>query len=319
MDELWKLYEAEKAGAVGVLAPVLLRYTDYVDWQAEMLSRAEGEKLSAYWSRQLAGELPLLNLPTDRPRPLIQTYQGRSHAFKLNERLTKQLKAFSKAEGATLYMVLLAAYQALLHRYTGQQDILVGSPTAGRTRSEFEEMVGYLVNPIVLRADFAGDLSFKEFLGQVRKTVLAALAHQDYPFLQLVEKLQITRDASRSPVFQTMFVLEKPHRLEDTGIASFVLGATGARMKIGGLELESLAIEERIAQFDLSLTMVEADGLLSASLQYNNDLFEASTISRMAGHLEILLEAIATDPTHQISQLPLLTPRRAPSTHNRME
>jgi amino acid adenylation domain-containing protein len=205
-------------------------------------------------------------------------------------------------------MTLLAAFQVLLYRYTGQEDILVGSPTAGRSQAELGEIVGYFVNPVVLRADLAGNPTFNRFLARVRQTALNAFAHQDYPVALLAEKLQPVRDPSRSPLFQTMFVWQKAPLLDAAGLTELALGKTGARMVLGDLEVESLALEQRVAQFDLTLMMAEVEGELIANWEYNADLFEPTTIERMASHFQTLLEGIATHPEQQISSLPLLTP-----------
>ncbi|MBW4478454.1 MAG: amino acid adenylation domain-containing protein [Tolypothrix brevis GSE-NOS-MK-07-07A] len=314
VDELGKLYQAHKNHTPVTLPPLVWQYSDYVREQALMLASPEGDRLWSYWQKQLAGELPVLNLPTDRPRPAIQTYQGASFSYQLSAELTQQLQNFSRKRGVTLYMTLLAAFQVLLYRYTGQKDFLVGSPTTGRSRTDAAGLVGYFVNPVVLRSPLASAQSplsenptFDEFLIQVRSCVLDAFDHQDYPFARLVEQLQPVRDASRSPLFQVMFVLQKAHLLNEEGLAAFALGETGARIKLGELELESLALEQRIAQFDLNLIMAEVDETLSASWQYNTDLFDAATIARMAGHFQTLLEGIVADSQQQVSLLPLLT------------
>ena len=306
VQELEIIYQAEKENTSVSLPPLALQYADYSRWQAEMLANAEGERLWAYW-QQMTGELPVLNLPTDRPRPPIQTYQGATVPFKLGAELTQRLKALSRAQGATLYMTLLAAFQVLLYRHTGQEDILVGSPTAGRGRSELAGLVGYFVNPVVLRGNLSRNPSFEAFLGQMRQTVLDAFEHQNYPFALLVERLQPVRDPSRSPLFQTMFVLEKAHLQKQDRLASFALGEAGARMHLGELEMESLALEQRVAQFDLTLMMAEVDGELAASLEYNTDLFEATTINRMAGHFQTLLESILANPHQKVAELLILT------------
>ncbi|HYP26892.1 MAG TPA: amino acid adenylation domain-containing protein [Blastocatellia bacterium] len=307
LRELAMLYEAEKGGASAALAPLTLQYTDYVRWQAEMLRGPEGERLWAYWRGQLAGELPTLNLPTDRPRPSVQTYRGASQSFKLGRGLTDELKALARAHNATLYTVLLAAFQVLLHRYSGEEDILVGSPTAGRARAEFRDIVGYFVNPVVLRADLSGDPAFDRFLDSVRQTVLCALSHQDYPFNLLVERLQPDRDPGRPPLFQVMFVFHKAPSLDEEGLASFALGEGGAKIRLGDLSLESAPLRQQIAQFDLTLAMAEAEGGLSGSLQYNTDLFDGPTISRIVENFKCLLTAVVTEPRRQVSQLPLLS------------
>ncbi|NEO33287.1 MAG: amino acid adenylation domain-containing protein [Symploca sp. SIO3C6] len=306
ISELGILYQAHQTGTLTTLSPVPRRYTDYVFWQKAMLESPEGERLLAYWQKQLCGELPVLNLPTDRTRPPIQTHRGASVSFRLNAELTQRLKALSQTYNSTLYMTLLAAFQVLLYRYTGQEALLVGSPTTGRNRAALAELVGYLVNPVVLRANLAGDMTFESFLSQVRQTVLEAFEHQDYPLARLVEQLQPVRDPSRSPLFQVMFVLQKAQRLNEEGLAAFALGKTGAKLKLGELELESLGLEQRTAQFDLTLMMAEVEGVLSASWQYNADLFNAVTITRMAEHFQTLLEGIVANPQQRILTLPLL-------------
>jgi amino acid adenylation domain-containing protein/non-ribosomal peptide synthase protein (TIGR01720 family) len=306
MDELRVLYPAQKAGIPASLPALKTSYADYVQKQADMLAGARGEQLWNYWQQQLAGELPVLNLPTDRPRPPIQTYEGASHHFKLNEELTGRLKAVAHKEKATLFVTLLAAFQVLLYRYTSQEDILVGSPTFGRNWSEFSQVVGYFVNPIVLRSQLAGNLTFAEFLSEVRSTVLGAIAHQDYPFGLLVDRLQPNRDPSHSPLFQVSFAFQKPQRCEE--IAKLLIGSTDFRVNWGGLELESFEIPQQEGQFDLTLEMVELDESLFGVFKYNSDLFDAATIARMQGHFQTLLEAIATNPDRRLGVLPLLTP-----------
>jgi len=308
VHELGLLYEAKQSGTRTALSQPSLQYADYSRWQDCVLASAEGERLRSFWQERLSGELPLLNLPTDRPRPALQTYRGASLPFRLGEKLTENLKTLSRASGTTLYMTLLAAFQTLLYRYTEQQDILVGSPTTGRRFAELTGLIGYFVNPVVLRAHPSGDLTFAEFLDQVRQNVLSAFEHQDYPFALLVEKLQPERDASRSPLFQAMFILHRSHLPHLQALAGFALGESGTRMKLGKLSLESVALKQRVAQFDLTLMMAEVDGALMASLQYNTDLFDAATIGRMHEHLLTLLEGVVAQPEQRLSSLPLLTP-----------
>jgi amino acid adenylation domain-containing protein len=307
LQELGKLYETEKTGAVVPLQALNLEYTDYANWQSKMLASSESSKLWTYWQKQLAGELPVLQLPTDRPRPSIQTYRGAAISFNLSTKLTSKLKALSREQGATLYMTLLAAFQVLLYRHTGQEDILVGSPTAGRSKSDLSALVGYFVNPVVMRADISQNYSFVEFLKQVCQTVLDAFAHQDYPLALLVEKLQPVRDPSRSPLFQTMFAWQKAHLLDEAGLTSLALGQTGARMRLGDLEVESFPLEQRISQLDLTLMMAEVEGELSGVWEYNTDLFNVDTIHRLSSHFQTLLEGIVDNPQQRISVLPLLT------------
>ncbi|MFZ0751680.1 MAG: amino acid adenylation domain-containing protein, partial [Pyrinomonadaceae bacterium] len=307
-NELGILYEAAVAESSAHLPSHLFQYADYVHEQEQMLSGPEGERLWAYWQEQLKGELPALNLPIFRSRPPMQTFVGSSQAFKLSEEVTRGLKDLSRAHGATLYMTLLAAFQTLLYRYTGQEDILVGSPTSGRNQNGLAGLIGYFINPVVLRANPSGAATFTSFLEQTKQTVLSAFEHQDYPFPLLVERLQPERESSRSPLFQVMFILQKAHLLNEEGLTAFSLGEAGARVKLGALELESMALEQRISQFDLTLVMVEAGDTISASLQYNTDLFQAATIAQMTEHLKTLLHGIVTQPQQCLSELPLLTP-----------
>src|SRR6185369_5087044 len=266
-----------------------------------------GGRLWEYWQKQLAGELPVLNLPNDRPRPPVQTYHGASRSFKLSADLTERLNTLSRGHGVTLFMTLLAAFQLLLSRYTGQEDILVGSPTTGRTKPELAGLIGYFVNPVVLRADLSGELTFETLLSQVRQTVLAAFEHQEYPFNLLVERLQPQRDLSRTPLFQILFTLQKAHLLHDKGLSSFALGETGSRMEFGGLWIESMALDQRVAQFDLALMMAEEGKELAGSLQYNTDLFEERTMARLARHFEVLLAGIVAAPEQRLSEIGMLT------------
>jgi non-ribosomal peptide synthetase component F len=261
----------------------------------------------AYWKEQLRGDLPILQVPTDRPRPPVQTYRGASHSFALNAELTARLKEIAHQEGVSVSMALLSLYQIFLHRYTGQVDILVGSPTAGRNSAKYRDVIGYFVNPVVLRAHFTEGLSFTDFLAQVRQTVLGALQHQEYPFPLLVEQLQPKRDPSFSPLFQTMFVLQKSHVLDDQGLTAFALSESGAKMNAGELTFEAVSLEQRAAQFDLTLSMAEVDGRIVASFAYNTDLFDNSTMVRMAEHFQTLSASLLADPHACLTAAPVLT------------
>jgi amino acid adenylation domain-containing protein len=306
VKDLGVLYEAENYNTPA-MAPLTLQYSDYCHNQIKMLSSEALEQDWAYWQQQLAGELPVLNLSTDRPRPLVQTYNGATVGHKLSVELTSRLKILSRLHGTTLYMTLLAAFQVLLHRYTGQSDILVGSPTTGRNKAELTNLVGYFVNPVVLRANLSGSPNFADFLTQTRQTVCDAFKHQDYPLALIVERLQPLRDLSRSPLFQVMFTLEKNDLQGLEGLAPLILGESGKPMTLGELSVESYPLQQHIAQFDLALRMLEIDGSLTASLEYNTDLFDVGSIQRMLGHLETLLEGVVNNPQQSISTLPLLT------------
>jgi amino acid adenylation domain-containing protein len=305
--EIGILYGAETNGQTPSLAPLTLQYADYVRWQTEMLEGAEGEALWSYWQRQLTGELPVLNLPIDRPRAPVQTYKGAAHLLKLDAELSRALKRLGQEHGATLYMTLLAAFNALLQRHTNQAEILVGSPAAGRGLASLAGVVGYFVNPVVLRADLSRNPTFTEILDHTRRIVLDAFAHQNFPFALLIERLHPARDASRTPLFQVMFSFQKAHPSYGKGLAAFALGGSEAQMELGDLRLESVALEQRVAQFDLTLTVTEVEEDLAASFEYNTDLFDAETIERMAGHWRLLLEAIVARPETRLADLPLLT------------
>ncbi len=298
INELCVLYKAIKANAKASLPPLSCQYKDFVQWEAEKLASAEGERMWEYWRKQLDGELPVLNLPTDRPRPLVQTYSGSSCFFELDEKLTLRLRELAKTEGATLYMTILAAFQVLLLRYCGQEDILIGSPLATRSLAELERIVGYFVNPVVLRADLSGNPTFKDLLQRLRRVVLGALEHQDFPFPLIVERLQSIRDPSRSPLFQVSLAWERSRQIGNN---------KEEQRNVEGLILKSLISEQRGAIFDLSLTIYDTGEALRGSWGYNTDLFEETTIDRMSKHFQTLLEGIVTNPETSISQLPILT------------
>ncbi|MGH8866318.1 MAG: non-ribosomal peptide synthetase, partial [Burkholderiales bacterium] len=236
----------------------------------------------------------------------MQTYQGASHRSQLSGELTAQVKRLAQTQGATPFMVLLAAFQALLHRYTGDDDILVGSPTTGRTDARFAGVVGYFVNPVVLRADLSTNPTFKELLVQVRGTALRALEHQEFPFPLLIERLQPRRDPSYAPLFQVSFVYQKPQR---SGATIDWLGwseAAGTRSNWGGLEIEFFDLPQQEGQFDLELEVLETESSFRCVFKYNTDIFDAATIARLARHFECLLTGIVAAPHEHVDQLPLL-------------
>jgi len=304
LGELWTLYPIFKAGAplpVNLQRVPATTYGDFARWQQTTIAGAEGERLWTYWQEQLADAQPILDLPTDRPRPVVQTYRGASYTLAIDAAMTEGLRHLARAENATLYMTLLAAYQLLLHRYTGQEDILVGSAMAGRGQSHFADVVGYFVNPVVLRGRLAGNPTFQAFLQQVRATALAAFAHQEYPYPLLVARLQPKRDPSRSPLFQVDFTLQKlPPIAEQFRQAS-------QQNDQDVLHLEPFDLAEEEGQFDLGLHIFDEGETLRALFKYNTDLFAAATIERMAGHFQTLLTGILAKPQARLGELPLLT------------
>jgi amino acid adenylation domain-containing protein len=306
LSELRMFYSAQITNSTVSLPRPKVNYSEFVSWQNEMISGPEGERLWSYWRKQLSGQLPVLNLTIDKPRPPVQTYRGASYSFKASEDLTKRLKAFAREEETTLYTVILAAFQALLYRYTAQEDILVGSPTYGRSRPNFSGIVGDFINMIVLRANLSGNPTFRTFLGRMRQVVLEALDHQDYPFPLLVERLRPVRDPSRSPIYQVLFALQKFeqfHALEKF----MIIGNSNDKFDFGGLELQPFVIPQQEGQLDLSLEMAEAASSLFGTVKYNTDLFGAETISRLIDHFKTLLGSAVTDPTQRLSELSLLT------------
>jgi amino acid adenylation domain-containing protein len=305
LDELRLLYQSESTGQAVALSPIERQYCRFVQWQQEMLESPIGETHRKYWHQKLSGELPILKLPVDRPRSLVKNQRGASYTFELDRSLTARLRATAKAQGATLYMTLLAVFQVLLYRYTGQEDIIVGSPTGGRSQSEFEWTVGFFINMLALRVEITGNLTFSTLLSQVRQTVLDALAHQDYPSPLLIERLQVNNDATLTGLFQVAFNLLK---LQDMG-ADYELSVSASaktRLDWGGLSLEPFVIPQQEGQYDLSLDMMETTESIFGVFRYDTDLFEAATIRRMAGHFQNLLAAIIEDSDRAIGLLPML-------------
>ncbi len=292
VQELAALYNAYYQGQPSPLAPLPIQYADFAIWQRNWLQGDVLQSQLSYWQQQLATAPALLSLPTDRPRPYVQTFAGAYHKFALSSELTGRLVKLSQEQGVTLFMTLLAAYNTLLYRYTGVTDILVGSPIANRDRSEIEGLIGFFINTLVMRSNLAGNPNFNELLGRVREVALGAYAHQNLPFEMLVEALQPERDLSHTPLFQVMFTLQN---------------ASTSQVELTGLSVTPLMAEGTTAKFDLSLLMQNTTTGLVGFWEYNTDLFNASTIERITGHFVTLLEGIIANPEQQISQLPVLT------------
>jgi amino acid adenylation domain-containing protein len=292
--EMATLYAAFAAGQPSPLADLPVRYADYAAWQRQWLA---GDVLGAQlagWRERLAGAPALLELPTDRPRPAVQSHRGAIRTLTIEAPLADAVRAAARREGATPFMVLLAAFQTVLARWSGQDDVVVGTPVAGRTRRETEGLIGLFVNTLALRGDLSGDPAFRELLGRVRETTLGAYAHQDVPFERLVEALQPERSLSHAPVFQVMFGLENVPDAADE--ATF-----------GGLTVEPVQRRATSAKFDLSLSLAELpDGSFAGTVEYAADLFDAATVDRLALHFQTLLAAAALQPEARISALPLM-------------
>ena len=292
IQEIATLYKAFLAGKPSPLPELAIQYADFAVWQQEYLQGKVLDQQLNYWKQQLGSNPSVLNLPTDYPRPTKLTYQGENEFFTLSPTLSQALKAICQQQGVTLYMLLLTAFKVLLHRYSQQDDIVVGTPIANRNREEIEGLIGFFVNTLVLRTDLADNPSFSDLLSRVKQVTLEAYSNQDLPFEQLVEELKPERYLNRNPLFDVMFALQNAPKSELT---------------LPGLTLSSIEESSHTAKFDLSLDMFESPEGLSGVFEYSTDLFESSTITRMAGHFQVLLEAIVTQPETPILQLPLLT------------
>ncbi|WP_020479985.1 non-ribosomal peptide synthetase [Mastigocladopsis repens] len=291
--ELYTAYCRDVASESSTLLPELpIQYADFAVWQRQWLQKEVLASQMEYWKQQLSGSLPVLELPTDRPRPAIQTFAGKKQSFQLSPTLSEALKTLSQREGVTLFMTLLAAFNTLLYRYTQQEDILVGSPIANRNRSEIEGLIGFFVNTLVLRTNLEGNPSFRELLKRVREVTLGAYAHQDLPFEQLVEELHPERNLSHTPLFQVMFALQN---------------APSEALKLPGLSLNFLEADSETARFDLSLSLTDTAQGLIGELEYNTDLFDSARVTRMLGYFQNLLESIVAHPDQSLSDLTNLT------------
>ncbi|MDH3600087.1 MAG: amino acid adenylation domain-containing protein, partial [Candidatus Tectomicrobia bacterium] len=290
--ELSRLYEAFTQGLPSPLPDLPLQYADFAHWQRQWL---QGEVLAqhlAYWRAQLSGAPPLLDLPTDRPRPAVQTYNGAQEHLTLDAALTRHLHQLSQATGATLFMTVLAAFTVLLSRHSAQEDLVVGTPIANRTRAELEGLIGCFINTLALRVDVSGNPTFRDLLARVRQVTQEAYEHQDAPFEQLIDELHPERNASHTPIVQVGFALQNAPR------STFTLPA----LKVRPLEAEVLRVHT-----DLEWYLLERDDVLIVRCTYNRDLFDASTIARLVDHFRTLLAGVVADPSQRLSSLPLLS------------
>jgi non-ribosomal peptide synthetase component F len=290
--EVGALYSAFVAGEDSPLPELEIQYADFSVWQREWLKDEVLEEQLSYWRTQLAG-VTRLELPTDYVRPAVQSYRGAEYGFSLNEELSERVKALGQAEGATLFMMLLAAFDVLLWRYTGSSDVVVGTPIAGRTRREVEALIGFFVNTLVLRAEVSGERSFRELVREVRGRSLEAYAHQDVPFEMLVTELAPERSLSHTPLFQVMFILQNAQG--------------GEEERLGGIQMQGVEVGSEMAKFDLTLAVEESAGQLQGVWEYNTDLFKRETVERISGYWQRLLEEIVAAPQRQISELRLLS------------
>jgi amino acid adenylation domain-containing protein len=290
--ELGALYQAFSEGMPSLLKELPVQYADFAVWQRERLQGEELDAQLSYWKEKLGDAPPALNLPVDRLRPSIQTFGGRRESRPLlSAAQMESLKALCLDQDATLFMTLLASFTVLLHRYTGQEDIAVGAPIANRNRVELEGLIGFFLNTLVLRTDLSDDPTFRELLARVRETALEAYAHQEVPFERLVEELQPERDLSRTPLFQVMFVLRDSRR---------------QALELSGVTVTPMEVDTGTSKFDLMLFVTEGEEGLRGTMEYNTDLFHKTTIARMLGHYESLLESIIDDPDQPVGALPVL-------------
>ena len=288
--ELASLYEAFSGGRSSPLPELSIQYADFAHWQRQWLQGEVLQTQLGYWKRQLL-DAPLLELPTDHPRPAVQTFRGSQRSLLLPNTVGEGLKVLSRQQGVTLFMTLLAAFKILLHRYSGQDDLIVGTPIANRNRLEIEGLIGFFVNTLVVRTDLSGNPTFRELLQRVREVCLGAYAHQDLPFERLVEELHLERNLGRNPLFQVMFVLQN---------------ASMQTIALPGLTLSPVEVDNGTAHFDLTLHIADTEQGLIATLSYNTDLFEADTITQMLGHFRALLEEVVGNPESRVSDLPIL-------------
>jgi NRPS condensation-like uncharacterized protein len=293
VDELVQLYEGYSQGREVDLPELPIQYADYAIWQRQWMEAGEKERQLAYWKAQLGEEQTVLELPTDWPRPVNQSQEGANLSIELDDELAQSLKQLAQQQGVTLFMLLLASFQTLLHRYSGQDDIRVGVPTANRNRVETERLIGFFINTQVLKAEFDLDTTFSDLLKHIQQTVLGAQAHQDLPFEQLVETLHPERNLSHSPLFQVMY----NHQTQ----------VKGESRRLSGLTVQWLPWEKQTAQFDLTLDTFEYEQGIGASLIYATALFDKPTIERLAQHWINLLQGIVRTPTQRIAELTLLS------------
>jgi hypothetical protein len=289
--EVGALYQAYCAGVESPLPELAIQYADFAIWQRQWLSGDVLEEQMSYWRNQLRN-LSILELPTDRVRPAVQSYRGARVGLALSQEETAALKELGRREGATLFMVLLAAFQVLLSRYSGQTDVIVGTDIANRNQAETEDLIGFFVNQLVLRTQLSGNPTFQQFLKQVREVCLQAYAHQDVPFEKLVEELQPERDLSRWPIFQVVFVLQN---------------VPSGALQMGNLSSSIAGGEGQTSKYDLLLALNENNGILRGEIEYSTDLFDKVSIERLRDGLKSILRDITIQPEARLSALQIMT------------
>ncbi|RPJ71067.1 MAG: hypothetical protein EHM20_14930, partial [Alphaproteobacteria bacterium] len=306
LREFKELYRAKTEGRAPLLPALNRNYFDFIVEQQQMLSGDRGKLLKNFWMEHLTQNLPILELPSDRRRQKLMTFAGASHYFRINKSITHDLREFSKKEGSTLFVTTLALFQVLLHRYTGQDDIIVGTSTAGRNNKEYNEVVGYFVNPVVIKGKFNKKTNFKNILEQTRQNVIKAIQYSDYPFPLLVRDLVPVRNPSYSPVFQVMFSYLQ-HQGKDNINNLLIPGNQQGNADWGFLKLGGYDLTQQEGQFEITLNFVETGEELYGTIKYNTDLFDAGRIERMADHYMELLKGILSNQNKIVLGLPILS------------
>ena len=290
--ELEELYRAYSTGTIPNLAPLTLQYVDFTIWQKKWLESGVLEHQLAYWKKQLAGAPPVVNFPADRRRPQVEMFHGTRRKLVIPPQMVQEIESLSQRHGVTLFMTLLACFDVLLARYTGLEDIVVGSPSAGRSRSELSNVMGFFINNLVLRTDLSGDPTIVTLLARVREVTLQAYEHQDVPFDQLVQAMHPERSPGHSPLFQTMFILQ-----------NFPI----TRAEMPDLTLQTMELEYDSARFDLTVEIFPLDGVLDIYFDYNSDLYDDATMARVQAHYQTILEAVVSNPNQKVSEIKLLS------------
>jgi amino acid adenylation domain-containing protein len=304
LDELALLYDK---GTAAQLPEKAAPYTAFVKWQRSMIESPRGKTAWNYWRSRLNNLQAPIDLPADRPRPNALHFRGAAHQFELPVELTSRMREFACSQNVTLFAVLATAFHSLLHRYTVAPEIPIGTPVSGRSLREFERGIGYFVNPVIISAPVDAHATFREHLAGIRDSIIAAQEYGDFPFIEIVRRLRPERDPGRTPLFQVMLNLIKTTQV---GVAGHILHAgSSSELRLGSLALKAFPLDQQEAQFDLDLTMLDTGGSIPASLSYNVDLFEGTTVARMASHFVVLLSAAISNPDLRISDLPLLSPQ----------
>ena len=307
MQEIIEYYFSVKAGRTPQIDPVPATFSDFVNWEQEHLASPAGESRKQYWMNQMAGAPSIIDLPTDRPRPAVQTFNGETLGFTISDEITEKVNEFAKAQSVTLFTALMSAYEILLHRYCQQEDIVIGVPLAGRNQPDLQGVVGYFVNPVPIRSTIEGDPTVSDYLQANSAQINGALENQQYPLTRIVDDLKVPRDPGRSPLFQVAFSMERVPGIDEQGIAVFMIGQGGHTFHVGDLSMETVDITTRQGQFEITLVVEEAEGNLFGCWQYNQDLFDQETIIELNALYEQVLREVVENPGAPLSSLSLLS------------